>query len=352
MREKIVMVEPEPTLDEWRSLYQAAMHFKEVAPWEWMNEDEVFGIKDPETGELGFASIMGALGEHLSLAIYRGAAGLYTFWVYHDMGEDAPPEGIMDIPHLQAAFGNRESLDDLDRDVIKELGLKFRGRQAWPWFRSFRPGFVPWYLEGTEARFLTHALEQAEDVALRFRENPALLIFTDDDTYLIRVPHKQGKTLVWQDEVQTISPPQPEQISLFMDLEKLEKVKRLPKAKVTLEVDLIPLSFPVADEWDPRPYFPSMLLVVDGSSGMILGTQLLRPDPTVLELFGNVPFTLVQQFASLGCIPARVKVQNDLMLGLTRKLADELNFSLKKTAKLRFLNQVRDFLLGNTILQE
>ncbi len=42
MREKSVMVEPEPTLNEWRNLYQAAMHFKEVAPWEWMRSREKY----------------------------------------------------------------------------------------------------------------------------------------------------------------------------------------------------------------------------------------------------------------------------------------------------------------------
>jgi len=69
------MAEPSPTLNEWRKLYQAAIRIKEIAPWEWMTETDIFGVQDPETDEISFVSIMGMLGEHLSLAVYRGGEG-------------------------------------------------------------------------------------------------------------------------------------------------------------------------------------------------------------------------------------------------------------------------------------
>ncbi len=74
------MKTPTPTLEEYRQLYEAALAFKEEAPWEWMTEDQVFGVRDPETGEIGYASIMGMLGEHLALALYLGSAALEGFW--------------------------------------------------------------------------------------------------------------------------------------------------------------------------------------------------------------------------------------------------------------------------------
>lgn len=40
-----------PTLAEWSSLYQAAMRIKEIAPWQWMEETDIFGVQDPETGK-------------------------------------------------------------------------------------------------------------------------------------------------------------------------------------------------------------------------------------------------------------------------------------------------------------
>jgi hypothetical protein len=53
----------QPSRDEWRRLYQAAAAFKEAAPWEWMIEDEIFGVQNPESKEVGYCSIMGMAGE-------------------------------------------------------------------------------------------------------------------------------------------------------------------------------------------------------------------------------------------------------------------------------------------------
>jgi hypothetical protein len=33
-----------PNLEEWSRLYEAAMRVKEMAPWEWMTEEELFGV--------------------------------------------------------------------------------------------------------------------------------------------------------------------------------------------------------------------------------------------------------------------------------------------------------------------
>jgi len=39
-------------------------------------------------------------------------------------------------------FEDRDGLDKQDREVIKKLGLKFRGAHAWPMFCSYRPGML------------------------------------------------------------------------------------------------------------------------------------------------------------------------------------------------------------------
>ncbi len=37
-----------------------------------MTEGDVFGVQDPDTGELGFVSVMGMLGEHYAVSVYLG----------------------------------------------------------------------------------------------------------------------------------------------------------------------------------------------------------------------------------------------------------------------------------------
>lgn len=185
--------ETTPGTREWRELYDAAARVKELAPWEWMTEADVFGVQNPETGEPGFVSVMVMLGEHYAVSLYLDSEGIHGFLDLQMMGPFADPEGLLQIPQLQASFEDREQLDKRDRAVIKELGLKFRGRNAWPMFRSYRPSFFPWFLETWEVRFLSCALDQLADVVPRFGENSSLLEPSGGDRYLLRAPRRERR---------------------------------------------------------------------------------------------------------------------------------------------------------------
>jgi len=339
------MAESQPTLNEWRKLYQAAIRFKEVAPWDWMMETDIFGVRDPETDETGFVSVMGELGEHLALALYLGSEGLYGFWAFQQIADSAPAEVLLGIPHLQASFEDRGTLSTKDRDTIKELGLKFRGRQAWPMFRSYRPGFFPWYLEAPEARLLTHALDQAVEVALRFKEDPAMLDVADDEGYLVRVPREGGGTLVWEEQVEIIPPPEPEPIPIAMDLDALEAVRQLPRSQRVLEMDFFTLLTGTVEEKDVRPYFPHVLLVVDSDSGFIFGSELLSPEPGLRVMWGQVPVSVVHQLARIGSVPRQIRVDSQLLAQLLQPLVEELGFQVKLTHNLPSLDEAKEFLM-------
>ncbi len=339
------MAESRPTLKEWRPLYQAAIRLKEVAPWEWMTETDIFGVQNPETGETGFISVMGMLGEHVALAVYLGAEGLYRFWNFQEMIESSSavtPEMLFELPHLQASFEDRAQLSREDRAVIRQLGLKFRGAQAWPMFRSYRPGFWPWYLEAAEARFLTCVLEQAIEVALRFKEDPALLEPPDDESYLVRVPHNGGG-VAWEDQIVRVPPPEPKPISIPMDMEALETVKRLPRTRHTFEMDLFILPTPIGER-GTRPYLPYVLLMTDADSGMILGSDLLKPEPNLEALWGLVPVTVVYRLAQVGRLPRQINVRSPLVFELLQLLTPELGFKVNSKSTLRSLDRARETL--------
>ena len=68
--------DPDPTEQEWRDLYRAADTFKELAPWDWMLDSDLFGVRNPDTGEIGYCCIMDNLGEHFAFGLYRGDEGL------------------------------------------------------------------------------------------------------------------------------------------------------------------------------------------------------------------------------------------------------------------------------------
>lgn len=155
-------------------------------------------------------------------------------------------------------------------------------------FRSYRPGFFPWFLEGEEARSLAEALEQLLDVAPRFGEDRALLA-PDDQNYLVCVSSQAGGTTVWEDEVIEVPPPEPALIRIEISPEELEDLERLPRSGHELEMDLFMLPLPIQEEKEARPMFPYMLLTVETGSGAVLGTELLEPTPSLRDMWGSVP---------------------------------------------------------------
>lgn len=140
----------EPTQDEWLALYVAAQAFAAAKPWEHLSDVDLFGVKDPATGVIGHCSVMGNAGQHYALGVYLGGDGLQSFLdVLHAGSGDndlrLSVAGAMQLCTM-ASFEDRRMLSQRDLGVVKVLGLKFRGSNAWPWFRRYDPGWEPWYL--------------------------------------------------------------------------------------------------------------------------------------------------------------------------------------------------------------
>jgi hypothetical protein len=343
-QEETAVQDDPPALEEWRSLYEAAIRVKKLAPWEWMSEETLFGVQNPETDELGFVSVMGMLGEHYSLAVYLGPEGLYGFWEVEEAGPLGSPERILEVPQFQASFENRDQLHNQDRKIIKALGLKFRGRYAWPLFRSYRPGFFPWFLEAAEVRFLTCALEQALDVLPRFRDHPALLEPPDEESYLVRVPHPQDGDLVWKDHILRVPPPELVPIPIAMDVDLLETLKGRPRGQLEIEVDFFMFPGPIG-EGRERPIFAYVLMAVEAQSGMVLGTEMLRVETSLEEMWGQIPLNVANHLAMLGATPGKISVRSALLLQVLEPLAQELRFELEQSHSLPSLDEAKAFLL-------
>jgi hypothetical protein len=333
-----------PSHEEARELYEAAVRVKELAPWEWMDESEVFGVQNPLTGELGFVSVMGTGGEHFAVAVYMGAEGLYGILEFASQETITNPDQLLDIPQLQASFENRDLLDKQDREVIKKLGLKFRGAHAWPMFRSYRPGFMPWFVTAEEARFLTHALAQTLEVAPRVKDDPDILQAEGDeggDVYLVRVPSREGDALVWEDQTVHVPPPEEESVAVVPDAELLGQLRQLPQRAIEIEVDLFSLPTAIGERGE-RPYRPYALMLADARSGMIVGFEMMHPDPSLAEMRAGIPSKLAGWLAQAGVVPQRITARSEQLLELLEPLAETLNVTLYQADELPSIDAATD----------
>lgn len=338
-----------PTLEEAKRLYEVAGRLLELAPWKWMEETDIFGVENPDTKEIGFVSTMGMIGEHFAVGVYLGAEGLYGFWHFQDDNHETEPLALFNIPQLHASFEGREQLRREDRKLIKQLDLKFRGMQSYPKFRSFKPGFMPWFITSEEARFLIYAIEQTLEVVPRVRENPQILVDENDrqdEVYLVRVAETKGVNLIWRDEMKYIQPPKLKQCSVDVSPETIKRLKAFPKNnKFIFEVDLFFGPTPVTED-SSRPFFPTMLVIAETHSLFILGVELVKPQENIIEEHAEIAKGLIKILSNHNVLPKEIRARSDLLIGLLRSFTQQLNVSLRQTDDLIAIKEAKEGMSG------
>lgn len=348
------MTENQPNTTEWLQLFELAANVKQLAPWQWMLEDQLFGLEHPDTGELGFVSVMGHAGQYFAIALYPSPAALHAFLKleleggFFPEGSPYQAEQLLTIPQIQLSFEDRNELSASDRELIKSLGLKFRGAKSWPQFRSYAPGYLPWYLTAAEARFMAYALEQLLDVAPRFRADQSLLLPAEDgERFLIRTPGTSNGVTAWTDQIKFVPATeelQPEAEPL--GTHQLAALKQLPRNKHKTELDLVMMLTPLKEQDDERPFFPYLLLFLDMNTGALLGTEILQPFPSLKAMQAELPIRVAALLTKAGQLPRSIAVRKPEIARLLQPLADELGLKLSLAVELQGIDKVADFLMS------
>jgi hypothetical protein len=330
-----------PTIEEWVELYAAAAVLKGIAPWQWMWDSEVFGVKDPETGVIGYCTVMGRLGEHFALGVCLGEAGLAGLNDLRKKKKVDFIEFMCTQTMLKVSFEDRADLEREDLKLIKQLGFVYRGRQAWPLFRSYRPGYMPWFLNGSEARFLALAIRQALEVAQRLQEKPGLLEPPRPETYLVRVADAGAGEPVWRDEWFGATPVVDEGAvaGLLADVPVEPGLLARAGARArqrsgTWEVDIRPLPAPIAPPGD-RPYIPLQILIADHDSGVIFDTDI-RAQTGYVTAFRE---HFIKVLDKLGQVPERVLLTNQRTEVVLAPITTALGIPVERVRKLTQIEQ-------------
>jgi hypothetical protein len=360
---------PRCSLSNWKDLYDAAVSFADIKCWEWMSDTDVFGVQNPEIGEIGYCCVLGEMGEVYGLVVYLVSLGLEQ---HHKIQSKRLHAGSPDFAYSQSCltawFGNRRDLDDTDRKIVKELGLKFRGSDASPQFRSMQPGYFPWYLSESEAKFLILCLEQARQVALDFKNNPDCLNAPAKNLYFVRIPSKMaddsvsdspasglspgrqqslfpvaGETRVRQWETRWLSPAPLVKAGVKpfpLDELRLQRIKKSSQSyNGAWEVDAFFTTQPVAG--DDRPFFPYTLLCADHDSGFIWSTVLAEPSTWETEF----PKSFLQGVEEHKLLPATLSFRKEQLRELFTPLATQLGIEVEITKKLPAVDRAKRELL-------
>lgn len=327
-------VPPEIPIEKWKNLYDMAIEIKDLRPCEYINDTDFFGVKDPDTGEIGYCGITGELGSHIGMNVYRGHDGLGRLIGMINNDFDIMNLGLINPFAIQncitISFENRNTLENEDRGIIKKLGLKFRGKNQWPWFRSYKPGYEPYFLDSPEVDFLTTIMEQALIIIKRVRNNKKSKFrkgrLDGDFSLLTRYPEKSGDKVEWKEKYITPHPAVKEKIKVEFDELMLRRIsKNVAKQVAPWEIiSFYGNSVINNPEEDPKPYVPIVSAIVDQNSGMVLYPIITK---TIDEMLINKVFDIIK---NLNAKPVKLIVFNNDIERLLREPANILGIELVK----------------------
>ncbi|HEC99226.1 MAG TPA: hypothetical protein ENN18_02430 [Proteobacteria bacterium] len=275
------------------------------------------------------------------MAVYLGSEGLDGYLKVQS-GEIAvdDPDAMHIQKCLMASFEDRDYLEKEELQTIKKLGLKFRGRHAWPQFRSYLPGYVPWYLEKDQAILLTIALHQAMDVAQRLKEDRNLLSPPKDGLLLVRVPSVKGG---WRDVWVIPSSPEKKELPVApVDELCIQRIKKnITKGKGIWEVDFFYFPAPIRE--GNRPFFPRTLVIMDHAKGIVLHNWL-APDE---EFFSKFQESLLDFVEKGKILPKQILINKYDTLRMLEPITSRLNIDVKMVEMLKAVERLREEMYGH-----
>lgn len=318
---------------EWHRLYEAAASFKKQGSWKWVTDAEIFGVCNPEDGEVGYCTIMGSNEELFGLAVFRGGEGLESL---QDMmlDRDEPYAWLNRQKCIMVTFEDRTELDKQDLAQIKELGFRFRGRNAWPLFRAYDPGLVPWTLDRKQVCFLTNALEQAVELAARCKKDEQLFVPPVSGQLLVRAQENGEWSEGWRDPEFVLK--RPAKYEYSDDAKLMDLVRRIPEKRGQWETDYFFAPVAVQGEAE-RPYYPRLCLWVDRQTRSAVGFHVAYEGNFEQEFIDH----MIQLIEEKGARPQKLIIRSNEGLDLFEKTAQRLKIKIEREPRLVYLEEAQ-----------
>ena len=316
--------------ETWRRLYELAGRLKRLAPWRWIAEEQYFGVQLSGAAAPRLVTFLGGHGTYCACTVYPGWRALRDIQAVQANHADDDAAIVLEIPHLQVVYTERQFVSPPERAVARALGQRFRGKQDWIVFRSFRPGYLPWPVDGAEAVLLVEVLNQTLGIALRAEDDRDLL-GREPGRFLVRAADGAGG---WRDEW-TAMPDLPlEEIQYGIDTALVARLKKGRKLDIRTAVDLVLSPSVIQPTRESRPQAIYLLVVMDADTHHAYGLEMLQALEGLPAMWAAVPQKLLEVFARLGGCPRTVEVRGERMMNVLRPLTELLPVHLTRREQL------------------
>lgn len=256
----------------WLRLHHAALRFTRAAPWTWLADAGLVGVRDGG-GETLWCCALGAGRSVYGLAAYRGAAGLAFHREVQDRAIGPDSASTMTEAYL-VQFTSRDNLEDKARRRLRALGFSPRGPLAWTSVELHEAGYIPRQPAPDALGPLSDALDQAREVFERARGEPELLFPDAQGRRLVRTRRGGATDGGWIDLWE--APPPPPAPEPVPEIELARLRAGLPLRDVALEFGEAWPGSVIAPPGEPAFFFV-MSVLIDGQTADLLGHAMAEP---------------------------------------------------------------------------
>jgi len=326
-------------------LYQLAMALLAIEPWEFLEDQDLILMEDPQSKEICYCSIMGALGEVFSIQVYVGAES-YRF--FRKIASGAPitiGEFFASYRGVSTEFVVASEQTPPDRELLQAFGHpKKRGGRA-PIFRASRPGYHPWYVTEGEAKILIYCMQGTLAFCRSAMAMDAGDFWENEDVFPFLTPDLHGKVRE-RCEMQLVKAPEPPSVKPRvpeLDEDLIADILRenLPRGGA-LEADHFFTGVPIGEK-NERKASLHMALVSDAESGFAFSPELGKPGEPASELLVRALLGAIKEGRR---VPREVLVrQKDTRVFLSG-LAEKLGFIVSVVNSLSAVDALKDGLLS------
>jgi hypothetical protein len=328
------------TLATAKRLFDLANETCFTKPWGIMGDTDLVLVKDPESKEMCYCSVMGALGEVFAVHAYRG---MDSYRLFKKLASGTPltaGEFFGTQRSVTMEFLPSGMLPGPDRELARVLGQPLKRGTIAPQFRAGRPGYQPWYPTEAEGKVLVLCVESVLACCEELELRPEAGYWNVEDVYPEVFWKKSRYFRVENRLVLVIPPPLPEPPKL--DEVRLAKMSKgdYPMRRI-VEVDEFYSAAPVGGK-NERKACLRIVMAADAEIRFLYMVHAFEPTRSV----GEVLMEAVLQTVEKGkFVPAEVRVNDESKRLLLCPLRERLGFELRVVSELPKLESAKNELL-------
>lgn len=249
----------------WKQLYTLINEWIQLEAWKFIGSNDFVGLEI--NGTTYYCTIMGQLGDCIGFSIYEGEQG------YRDLNsisleyeEDRVIQYMMfDQTCLTFYMGDREEVPSSQRQMMKTLGFKYRGKGNWPYFLSFQSRFYPYEINDYQAKIMIQVLEQLIPLMKAYINKEVVVDFDQDEMLYAHNGIYEARVL----------PPVKDKFPTLTITDK-GNLETIPQSFRQFIIDLAYLKGGIVEAGYDRPISGLVLLAMELESQEIVYMNLLK----------------------------------------------------------------------------